>query len=62
MENKMLEEFNNMSSKMLKSYNTLKQIDEVDIATSPKTEVYKEDKLTLYHYDRETNASFKTPF
>lgn len=61
MENKIVEEFTNMSSKLLKSYNTLNQIDKVDIATSPKTAVYNEDKLTLYRYDRETEASFKTP-
>ena len=61
MENKLVEEFTTMSSKLLKSYNTLNQIEEVDIATSPKTAVYKEDKLTLYRYDRETEATFKTP-
>ena len=61
MENKMLEELNAMSSKMLKSYETLKELGEVDIATTPKTPVYNEDKLTLYRYDRETDATYKTP-
>jgi polyhydroxyalkanoate synthase len=59
--NKIVEEFTNMSSKMLKSYQVLNQIKEVDIATTPKTAVYNEDKLTLYRYDRDTEATYKTP-
>ncbi len=61
MENKLIEEFSAMSSKLLKSYETLNKISEVDIATTPKTEVYSEDKLKLYRYDRETDATYKTP-
>jgi len=61
MENNMIEEFNNISSKMVKSYQTLTSIKEVDIATTPKTAVYEEDKLVLYRYDRDTKATFKTP-
>lgn len=61
MENKMIEEFTAISNKLLKSYETLNQIKEVDIATTPKTAVYQEDKLTLYKYDRESDATFKTP-
>lgn len=61
MENKIIEEFNAMSSKLIKSYDTLKQIENVEIATTPKTAVFNEDKLTLYRYDRETDASYKTP-
>lgn len=61
MENKLIEEFNAMSSKLLKGYETLNKIEQVDIATTPKTAVYKEDKLTLYRYDRENDASYKTP-
>jgi polyhydroxyalkanoate synthase len=61
MENKLVEEMNNMSSKLLKSYETLNHIEEVEIATSPKTAVYNEDKLVLYKYDRETPPTYKTP-
>lgn len=61
MENKLVEEFTAMSSKVMKGFNTLNQIGEVEIATSPKTPVYTEDKLTLYRYDRETEATYKTP-
>jgi polyhydroxyalkanoate synthase subunit PhaC len=61
MENKLVDEFTAMSTKLMKSYETLKQIEDVDIATTPKTEVYREDKLVLYRYNRETEASYKTP-
>jgi polyhydroxyalkanoate synthase len=61
MDNKIIEEFNAMSSKLFKSYSTLNQIDKVDIAMSPKTAVYSEDKLTLYRYNRNTEPTFKTP-
>lgn len=61
MEKKLVEEMQNMSSKLMKSYETFNEIKEVDIATSPKTAVYNEDKLTLYRYDRATEPSYKTP-
>ena len=61
MESKLLKEIADVNQKMIKSYETLSQIKEVDIATTPKTEVYAEDKLKLYHYDRTTEAEVKTP-
>lgn len=61
MENKLVEELNGMSAKLLKSYETLNQIEEVDIATTPKTAVYNEDKLTLYRYDGDSEPTYKTP-
>ena len=61
MEKKLVEEMQNMSSKLMKSYETFSAINEVDIATSPKTAVYNEDKLTLYKYDRTSEPTYKTP-
>ena len=61
MEKNIVEEMNNMTTKLLKGYETFNNLNEVDIATSPKTSVYTEDKLTLYKYDRETEPTFKTP-
>ncbi len=61
---KMLNEINEVNQKMLKSFDTLKSIEDVDIAATPKTEVYTEDKLRLFHYDRPTEmgpATVKTP-
>src|SRR5436190_14438546 len=61
MDSRIIDEFTTISSKLIKSYDTLNKIKEVDIATAPKTAVYNEDKMTLYRYDRETEAKFKTP-
>ncbi|MBS1634362.1 MAG: class III poly(R)-hydroxyalkanoic acid synthase subunit PhaC [Bacteroidetes bacterium] len=61
MENNLLKEMADMGVKMLKSYETLNHIKDVDIATTPKTAVYTEDKLTLYRYDRSTEPTYKTP-
>ncbi|MGZ3866625.1 MAG: alpha/beta fold hydrolase, partial [Bacteroidia bacterium] len=58
---KMLNEINEVNQKMMKSYETLKNIKDVNIAETPKTEIYAEDKLRLFHYDRETPATVKTP-
>lgn len=61
MEVNAFKEMADMSQKLIKSYETLKQVQDVDIATSPKTEVYAEDKLKLYRYNRDTDATYKTP-
>jgi len=61
MENNLLKEFNAVNNRLLKGYDTLQAMPEVEIATTSKTAVYKEDKLTLYRYDRSSEASFKTP-
>jgi polyhydroxyalkanoate synthase len=61
MEINILKEMADMSHKIIKSYETLNEINEIDIATSPKTEVYAEDRLKLYRYDRDTEATYKTP-
>jgi polyhydroxyalkanoate synthase len=61
MENKLIEEFNAISQKMVKGFETLRSIDKVDIASTPKTVVYAEDKLKLFRYDRESEATYKTP-
>ncbi|HRG59225.1 MAG TPA: class III poly(R)-hydroxyalkanoic acid synthase subunit PhaC [Bacteroidia bacterium] len=56
-----IQEMAETTSKLMKSYNTLSQIDEVEVGTTPKTLVYSEDKLKLYRYDRETPPTCKTP-
>lgn len=61
MENKLLKEIADINQKMIRSYDVLSQIKDVDIATTPKTEVYAEDKLKLYHYDRTSEPTIKTP-
>ena len=61
MENKIFEEMNSMSTRLLKSYEAFSDLNDVDIATSAKTAVYNEDKLVLYRYDRTTEPTYKTP-
>lgn len=61
MEIEALKQIANITQKVVKSYETLNQIKEVDIAITPKTAVYNEDKLTLYHYNRDTEPTYKTP-
>ncbi len=61
MSNNIFEELGDVSRKLTKSYETLNNLKAVEIATTPKTAVYTEDKLTLYRYDRKTDATFKTP-
>jgi polyhydroxyalkanoate synthase len=61
MENKMLQEIADANAKLVKGFETLGKLPEVEIATTPKTEVYAEDKLRLFHYDRDSDAQVKTP-
>ncbi|MEY4110293.1 MAG: hypothetical protein RLZZ46_648 [Bacteroidota bacterium] len=51
----------NSASKVLKAYETLGKISEVEIGTSPKDQVFQNDKLRLFRYQRETPPSVKTP-
>ena len=57
----LLHELSDNTSKILKGFENLSEIKEVDIASTPKDVVYKEDKLTLYRYTRTTKSSYKTP-
>jgi polyhydroxyalkanoate synthase len=57
----LLHELSDNTSKILKGFENLSEIKEVDIASTPKEVVYKEDKLTLYRYSRTTKSSYKTP-
>lgn len=61
MEKNLINEFSNANQKIMKSYETLSQIGEVQIAVTPKTEIYSEDKVKLYHYDHESKPTVKTP-
>jgi len=61
---RILSEINETNQKLLKSYDTLKSINDVEIAASPKAEVYAEDKMRLFQYERTEEsgpATVKTP-
>jgi polyhydroxyalkanoate synthase len=61
MESEVLVEKYNWLSSLVKSYEAFNKITEVEIATTPKTKIYSEDKLVLYKYNRNTPATFNTP-
>lgn len=47
---KITEELLDFNRKLLRSFNTLQRLKEVDVGQTPKEEVYAEDKLRLYRY------------
>ncbi|HXS36193.1 MAG TPA: class III poly(R)-hydroxyalkanoic acid synthase subunit PhaC [Flavipsychrobacter sp.] len=57
----MMEEFISTTQKLAKGYETLKEIDNVDVAITPKELVWHSDKVKLYHYNRTTPAKCATP-
>jgi polyhydroxyalkanoate synthase subunit PhaC len=56
-----VDEIATVSERLLKGYENLRNTKEIKIAQTPKTEVWKRDKVTLYHYDRDTPPVIKTP-
>lgn len=57
----MIEQFSKMSSKLAKGYETLRKIEHVDVATTPKELVWQSDKIKMYHYKRDTAPKSKIP-
>lgn len=55
------EELTSTAQKLAKGYETLQNIDEIDVAVTPKELVWKRDKVKLYHYIRETPAKSTIP-
>jgi polyhydroxyalkanoate synthase subunit PhaC len=56
-----MEEIISTTKKLEKGYETLQEIDTVDVATTPKELVWERDIVKLYHYKRETPAKCATP-
>ncbi len=48
----MIEDFQEISKKLVKGFDILTQLDEIDVGTTPKEAVYREDKMVLYRYHR----------
>lgn len=57
----LVEEFNKTTSKLMKGYETLQEIKNVEVATTPKELVWQQDHVSLHHYKRDTPATVKTP-
>lgn len=55
------EELTSTAQKLAKGYETLQNINTVDVAITPKELVWQRDKVKLYHYIRETPAKCKIP-
>lgn len=56
-----MEEMTKTSQTLVKGYEILKNIGEVEIGTTPKELVWENDLVKLYHYKRETPAKCKIP-
>ena len=56
-----MEEMISTTKKLEKGYETLQQIDNVDVAVTPKDLVWQRDYVKLYHYQRSTPAKCATP-
>lgn len=59
--NSIIEELKANMEKLQKGYEALQKVGEVDVATTPKTLVWKRDKVKLYHYDNPNPIKAKLP-
>lgn len=59
--NQVIEELSRTGERIFRGYDALQSIDKVEVGTTPKTLVYQQDKVKVYHYDRETPAKCKIP-
>ena len=55
----MMEEMITTSQKIQKGYETLRKMDDVKVATTPKELVWSRDKVKMYHYVRPEGAKLK---
>src|SRR5437868_4312261 len=56
-----MNEWNKTASKVMKGFETLQSIDEVDVATTPKELVWQSDKVKVFHYKRAGKAKTTIP-
>lgn len=56
-----MKQLGDLNSKLLKGGELFSEIDEIDVGTAPKTLVYEEDKLKLYHYKPEADKAIGVP-
>ncbi len=57
----MMKQLGELNTKLIKGSEFLSEIDEIDVGTAPKTLVYEEDKLKLFHYKPEADKSIGVP-
>jgi polyhydroxyalkanoate synthase len=56
-----IQQFSAVTNKLLKGYEALKKVKQIDIGTSPKEKIWNRDKIEVYHYLRKTPAKTLTP-
>jgi polyhydroxyalkanoate synthase len=49
------------ANKLVRNYDTISNIKDIDIGTTPKELVWEDGKVKLYHYNRESKPTCKTP-
>ncbi len=57
----LMDEMTKTSEKLVRGYEVLQKLNEVEIATTPKELVWQNDLVKLFHYKRETPAKGKIP-
>jgi len=60
-EKALLKELGDINVKFIKGANALTEVDEIDVGTAAKEKIYEEDKLKVYRYTREGDATCRTP-
>jgi polyhydroxyalkanoate synthase len=58
---KLLEEATRLQQKIAAGARTLREVDDVTYGVTPKEAVYREDKITLYHFKSDKPSQRKTP-
>ena len=56
-----MEEMTKTSERLIKGFEILNRIEDVEVATTPKDLVWQSDLVKLYHYKRETPPTCKIP-
>ncbi len=58
---KVMEAIGTTANQLKQGYETLQSIDEIDVATAPKTLVWEQDHIKMYRYDTDTTPKCKIP-
>ncbi len=56
-----MQHLGDMNSKLVKGATLLTDVEAIDVGTAPKTLIYQEDKLALYHYTPEADKACGVP-
>src|SRR5690606_20637550 len=57
----LLEEMTSSAEKLKKGFENLQNVEEVDVAITPKELVWQRDKVKIYHYTRDTKPKTNIP-